>query len=593
MHDFVSHVLRKYYAQTDWNPYNSYLHLTSSSHSVLDFAIPTGVSLSISASPSPPFLTTHRLRALPILSGALGYIFASIEDDDGNAKSLDIGGDSKEIRFKDVVERFRIIETPWKPTGKEEVFQGGKRVDRRDYLLYGCMHIPSARVDALFTTRLSPTWQLLMTAISMPPRPSRPSSHTHGLSEKSSDPSVSTTASQTASVSGLLPGATNLQINLQRDTGRWFSEYSYSVDDGLLGFRVLHNLGHVGLQNEALNATGSTFPEERGKKEERVDEENALDSVVGGGLQGRFTVGAEVFFSPLEKSAGVSTGVRFTTLPDNTVPLTSGSFTTTNGLIMTDPQSQLTQPPTTITATLNPMMGHLSTAYAARMTRDIVACSRFDFNVYSYDSDLTLGAEYWLHSTSSASSNSSEESSTERIESHLDTSKLRAPLQSAADADRKLQARTDTALSLREGASHSKSLPEKHEKAWSLRDDDDFAGQDLVTGEVPSRNEDLVPGKEGADVVSTTSKSTMSTLGVIKARLSSSGNVALLWEGRLRNCLVSVGIKADVSSSQGMGNFSARKPLRGVGLDIVYFTQNRQEEAVPKRTESVDRFAQA
>jgi distribution and morphology protein 10 len=34
------------------------------------------------------------------------------------------------------------------------------------------------------------------------------------------------------------------------------------------------------------------------------------------------------------------------------------------------------QPPTTITATLNPMMGHFSTAYASRLGRDIVACSR-------------------------------------------------------------------------------------------------------------------------------------------------------------------------------------------------------------------------
>ena len=120
MHDFVSLVLRKYYAQTSWNPYNSYLHLTSSSHAVLDFAIPTGLSLSISASPSPPFFTTYRLRALPTLSGALGYIYASVEDDDGNAKGLDIGS-SENVRFKDVIDRFRIIEAPARPVGKEQI----------------------------------------------------------------------------------------------------------------------------------------------------------------------------------------------------------------------------------------------------------------------------------------------------------------------------------------------------------------------------------------------------------------------------------------------------------------------------------------
>lgn len=41
------------------------------------------------------------------------------------------------------------------------------------------------------------------------------------------------------------------------------------------------------------------------------------------------------------------------------------------------------------------MLGHISCAYAARVTRDLALCSRFDFNVYSYESEWTLGAEWW------------------------------------------------------------------------------------------------------------------------------------------------------------------------------------------------------
>lgn len=568
MHDFVSHVLRKYYAQTDWNPFNSYLHLTSSSHAVLDFAIPNGLSLSISASPSPPFFTTYRLRALPNLSGALGYIFASVEDDQGNSKGLDIGGNSKDIRFKDVIDRFRIVETPWQPVGKEQVFQGGKRIDRRDYLLYGCLHVPSSRVDALFTTRLNPNWQLLMTAISTPPRSVRP----HVASDKTSDAAVSQ-----ASVGSLPPGATNLQINLQRDTGRWFSEYSYSVDDGLLGFRVLHNLGQVGQSNDASAYTGSTVAEEGGKEAKRVDEENTLENVVGGGLQGRFSVGAEVFFSPLEKSAGLSTGVRFTTLPENvTIPLSV--FTNPSSGLLYDGQHQPSQPPTTITATLNPMMGHFSTAYAARMTKDIVACSRFDFNVYSYDSDLTLGAEYWLHSKAATINQASQEGTQEGDQPSISSTSLSSSVISTSplSVDRRLQARLDSGLSLRDRqAVSSLTLQQKEEPRWSLREESKDPSSLAV---------DLASEEEPMDEVaySTSTKQldphTASTFGVIKGRLSTSGNVALLWEGRLRNCLVSFGIKADLSSSQGLGVGSARKPLRGVGLDIVYFTQNRQEQ---------------
>ena len=54
------------------------------------------------------------------------------------------------------------------------------------------------------------------------------------------------------------------------------------------------------------------------------------------------------------------------------------------------------QPPTIITATLNPLMGHISTAYAAKLGNDLALCSRFEFNAYSYESDLSIGAEWWL-----------------------------------------------------------------------------------------------------------------------------------------------------------------------------------------------------
>jgi distribution and morphology protein 10 len=38
----------------------------------------------------------------------------------------------------------------------------------------------------------------------------------------------------------------------------------------------------------------------------------------------------------------------------------------------------------------------MSAAYAARASRDLALCSRFDFNIYSYESEWTMGAEWWL-----------------------------------------------------------------------------------------------------------------------------------------------------------------------------------------------------
>ena len=41
------------------------------------------------------------------------------------------------------------------------------------------------------------------------------------------------------------------------------------------------------------------------------------------------------------------------------------------------------------------MLGHISGAYAARVSRDLSLASRFDFNVYSYESEWSIGAEWW------------------------------------------------------------------------------------------------------------------------------------------------------------------------------------------------------
>jgi hypothetical protein len=73
----------------------------------------------------------------------------------------------------------------------------------------------------------------------------------------------------------------------------------------------------------------------------------------------------------------VSTGIKFTTLPDATPPsfiAPSSGSNASNDVLSAIP---LSQPPTTLTATYNPMMGHLSTAYAARVSRDLSLCSRF------------------------------------------------------------------------------------------------------------------------------------------------------------------------------------------------------------------------
>ena len=229
-----------------------------------------------------------------------------------------------------------------------------------DYLLYGRLYIPTGRVDALYSTRLSPNIQALVAAISDP--------RSNSLS--------------TERMRGANIPTSNVMLSLQHDTGRTCTEYTWSAEDGMFGVRLLHNFGKLAPSpEEAAKAQQSVST---GSRQKRVDEEEAME----GGLKGRISAGAEVYFSAGERSAGVSTGIRFTTLPDATppsfqLPSSSSSYTPS-------------QPPTSITALFNPMLGHISGAYAARVTRNLSMCSRFDFNVYSYESEWTMGMEWWM-----------------------------------------------------------------------------------------------------------------------------------------------------------------------------------------------------
>lgn len=48
-----------------------------------------------------------------------------------------------------------------------------------------------------------------------------------------------------------------------------------------------------------------------------------------------------------------------------------------------------------MTLTLNPLMGNLSSTYSVLASPLLALSSRFDFNVYSYESDLQVGTELW------------------------------------------------------------------------------------------------------------------------------------------------------------------------------------------------------
>jgi distribution and morphology protein 10 len=68
------------------------------------------------------------MTAMPSLQGSVGYIFTSCD--------LDIKS-SRSVRFKDMVDRFRVYDQPRSPEPKEEVWLAGERVDTRGIQSHG------------------------------------------------------------------------------------------------------------------------------------------------------------------------------------------------------------------------------------------------------------------------------------------------------------------------------------------------------------------------------------------------------------------------------------------------------------------------
>lgn len=280
-------------------------------------------------------------------------------------------------------------------------------------------------------------------------------------------------------------------VSMNYDTGKWSQQYSYSTEDGLFGARVLHNFPatttstttrwregpshhHPG-SDELVDGLKSATENCRKKL---IDEEEAMDNV----LKGRFSVGGELYFSAQRKSAGVSTGIRFCTIPD-------------------PPGAALTQQPTVINATLNPIMGQISTSYGTKIGPNLALATRFDFNLFSFDSDITFGLE-WLQKR--RPKNSRQMVPTQPSDETMVDEFFHKKQKSYSSS---LMGNTE------EGNRNSSS----HLTRYFWR---------------------TVAGLED-------------TLSILRARVSPVTGLTLMWEGRWKECLIGIGIQSEflVSSS--------------------------------------------
>ncbi|KAI1777958.1 hypothetical protein F4818DRAFT_447886 [Hypoxylon cercidicola] len=291
---------------------------------------------------------------------------------------------------------------------------------------------------------------------------------------------------------------------VQYDEGRYAVEGLASSDGGLLGVRGLYNfggdVGHLNTPAQVATANGN-----------------------GERIYGRFSTGAELYYGTLNKSGGMSLGARFATLP------------THNGT------------PLTATMTINPLMGNISWSYAVMAGSYCSLATRMDFNVYSYESDWVVGMELWRKRGAWS------------INQELEGPETPEPGPVSTTQERSFEAKMDWRLDdplpipdTTEIVAPPKAVdqPKKKERSfqakmeWRLDDPD-------VDPEIPNANANDGEG-EDEDEYS----------GVLKARLDQHLRIGLLWEGRVKSLLFSLGSSVDLRRLDS--------PFRTLGLEVQF-----------------------
>lgn len=407
-----------------------------------------------------------------LLDGSVSYLFSTVPFHNTPSRSA-------LIPLRNISPGYRLVQTPVAPvetwgwdslldgvnipgindgprSTPREKKDGDQVAQKKATLLHASLHLPSpTTLNALFLRRMSPTMQLCLAVCS-----------TQG-------PPLSKSAPQAS-----------MLAQLSHDTGKYCNEYLFSTDNALFGWRGLWNFG----------------------PDPRKDQSNKPPAV------SLLSAGAEAYYSPVSSLIGMSTGLRFTTLPAAMQVPSSTSTPHRPTPISTFPY--------TLTLTLTPITGSLSATYSLRASPNLAFSSRFGFNVYSWESEMVAGCELWRRASKSSDDN-------------------------LEWARRKVRLHDFSAVPGSPPPSPLLSDPVQPE---SMKSDD---GSDVEAGD-----------------------------SVIKLRVDQSWNMRLLWEGRVKELLVSAGVGLGPGSfslspnmSSGGGSVSSGggpSYWRGVGVSVMY-----------------------
>ncbi|KAK4166697.1 mitochondrial distribution and morphology protein 10 [Cladorrhinum sp. PSN259] len=454
MREFMNYIIDAFYGVTGWSEDNSYKDLNATSRELIDFPLPRGLRLTLSSLATPQFGTSYQLGSVGVVDGSISYLYSTVP-------LAAIPSQSDAIPLAALLRSYRRLqelgsrERQWfwstgQPTAPTPPRTPG---NDKSSLLYGRLYLPQSLLEGLIIKRFNAGLQVQISAVS----------------EQS-----------------LRNGGTVLGL-VQYDKGKYGVEGLASTDGGLLGVRGLYNFGG----DANINNSQGDLKSDLGANGEKE------------GIYGRFSAGAELYYGTLNKSGGMSLGMRFATLP------------THRGT------------PLTATVTVNPLMGNINTSYAV-MARDYCSlATRMEFNVYSYESDWAVGMELWSN---------------------------RRPAGFLLGADPNRQLEPESQPKPRPQTKPAPPRPKERsfqaKLEWRL-DDPEPEPEPQLEARPVNHIEGSVPQKKKEEY-----------LGVLKTRLDQNLRVGLLWEGRVKSLIFSLGTGVDLHRLD--------EPFRSFGLEIQY-----------------------
>ncbi|PHH77705.1 hypothetical protein CDD82_3385 [Ophiocordyceps australis] len=237
---------------------------------------------------------------------------------------------------------------------------------------------------------------------------------------------------------------------------------------------------------------------------------NALNPA-GDRIYGRFTTGGEIYYGTLNKSGGISLGARFATLPAH-----RGT-------------------PLSATMTLNPLMGSVAASYAVVAGRHCSLATRMEFNVLSYESAWTVGMELW-----------------------------RKPFSRLVAADKFGGGDDDDDDDDGSGGGPQARRFMFKERCWQAKLEWRLDNEDEAPKPTELRlNNKAMPTETGkSDGLEAGASNDQEYAGVLKTRLDQNLRIGVLWEGRAKSLLFSLGSNIDLKRLD--------KPFRTLGLEIQF-----------------------